>query len=1030
MILETLIKTIPRFSIPEAQELLTTLYGLTGTIERLPSERDQNFLLICADGSRFVLKIANPSESREALTGQHAVLEHLARHDLPVTVPGLCRTKEGSTLVDITDSDGTAYPVSLLTYVPGEPVGRLRPLSSDMLADMGVVLGHLDRALAMFPHRLGTRELDWDVCRAKTVLPRYLPFIGCGERQVLVRSFLERWIAHVEPALSSLRTSVIHNDGNDDNLLANANERTGEAETVSGVIDFGDIVQTATVCEVAICAAYAILDRSDPLYAAACVVHAYHDIFPLTEQELALLFDLMAMRLCLSVSIAAFRAVANPGNYDARASEQSAWAALDRLASLNPRLAHYIFRDACGFPACPKTVAVVKWLETRRDRFASIVLPDLSHSAVSVFDLRPGNPEWAHVPDVHDREAWTRALFDRIQADGAAAGIGRYDEPRRCYTSEAYGASVTPVEEYRTVHLGMDIFQDVGAPVFAPLEGTIWSVGNHDRPLDYGPTIILRHEPEPGTEFFTLYGHLSAESLDRWRPGMAVKTGEQLGTIGDPAVNGGWPPHVHVQLIVDLLDRKDNFPGVCAPRDRGVWLSLCPDPNLLLRIPGLSAAPQDRTPQELIEHRRRMIGKSVSLAYRRPLKLVQGWRQHVYDYWGRAYLDAANNVCQVGHGHPAVVEAARRQLSLLTTNTRYLYDVLMECADRLCATLPEPLRVCYFVCSGSEANELALRLARAYTHGTDVIVVEGGYHGNTSTLVDVSPYKFHGPGGKGAPSWVHVAPLPDCYRGRYRVWQTAGILYGQSIQEIVSQLSVSGRRLMAFLSEPMPSCGGQIIPPPGYLQEAYRIVREAGGVCIADEVQIGLGRMGSHFWGFQTQDVVPDIVTMGKPLGNGYPIGAVVTTRAIADAFDDGMEYFNTFGGNPVACAVGQTVLEVIDREGLQQQALEVGHYLKEQLLAVQARFPMIGEVRGHGLFLGVEFVRDSETKEPAPTEATFVVERLKDYGILLGADGIHRNVLKIKPPLVFSRSDADHLCAALHMILAEPRLVRMSSSA
>jgi 4-aminobutyrate aminotransferase-like enzyme len=326
---------------------------------------------------------------------------------------------------------------------------------------------------------------------------------------------------------------------------------------------------------------------------------------------------------------------------------------------------------------------------------------------------------------------------------------------------------------------------------------------------------------------------------------------------------------------------------------------------------------------------------------------------------------------------------------MLNTNTRYLHDNLAAFADRLTATLPAPLRVCYFVNSGSEANELALRLARAHTRRRDVIVLDGAYHGNTTTLVDISPYKFNGPGGEGAQPWVHVLPLPDTYRGEFRRGDPrAGAKYAEYARHV--------RNPSAFIAESAPSVGGQIILPDGYLGNVYALVRAAGGVCIADEVQTAYGRLGTHFYAFEAQQVVPDIVVLGKPIGNGYPLGAVVTTPEIAASFANGMEYFSTFGGSTVSCAAGIAVLDVVQDERLQDHAREVGGALLEALQQIAARQPLVGDVRGSGLFLGVELVKDRETREPATVEAAGVVERMRERGILLGTEGAFANVLKI----------------------------------
>ncbi len=436
-------------------------------------------------------------------------------------------------------------------------------------------------------------------------------------------------------------------------------------------------------------------------------------------------------------------------------------------------------------------------------------------------------------------------------------------------------------------------------------------------------------------------------------------------------------------------------------------------------IEGTTEPVSKRTREAILGVRRRHLGRGLTLHYDEPLHMVRGWMQFLYDADGREYLDLVNNVCHVGHSHPEVVEAARRQWSRLNTNTRYLYDELAEYLERLTASFPEPLTVCYLVCSGSEANELALRLARAHTGRRDVVVVDHGYHGNTTTLVELSPYKYKGPGGAGRPDWVHEVAMPDVYRGRWRDSETAGGEYAAEVESAVERGAARGG-VAAFICESLLGCGGQVVLPDAYLAAAYAAVRGAGGVCIADEVQVGFGRVGSHVWAFETQGVVPDIVTLGKPIGNGHPLGAVITTPAIAGSFDTGMEYFNTFGGNPVSCAVGLAVLDVMQQEGLQERARVAGDRLLAGLRDLQAERPAIGDVRGMGLFLGVELVQDRDTREPARELAKRVVEGLKTRGILMATEGPGHNVLKIKPPLQVTEGDVDRMVGVLSEILAD----------
>jgi len=410
---------------------------------------------------------------------------------------------------------------------------------------------------------------------------------------------------------------------------------------------------------------------------------------------------------------------------------------------------------------------------------------------------------------------------------------------------------------------------------------------------------------------------------------------------------------------------------------------------------------------EMLSARRRVIGRNVSIGYRRPVHLVRGAMQYLFDQDGRRYLDGYNNVPHVGHCHPRVVDAAERQMRALNTNTRYLHESLARYAARLTATLPEPLRVCYLVSSGSEANELALRLARAHTRRRDLIVLDAAYHGNTTTLIDISPYKFNGPGGAGRPSWVHVVPVPDVYRGTHKKYDPqAGAKYAAAVARSLDEMRADGAAPCGFIAESCPSVAGQIMLPPGYLAAVYGHVREAGGVCIADEVQTACGRLGTHFYGFEQQDVVPDIVVLGKPIGNGHPIGAVVTTAEIAASFDNGMEFFSTFGGNTVSCAIGLAVLDVLEDERLQAHAQRVGAHLLARLRSLTDQSPLIGDVRGRGLMIGVELVRDRQTKERATTERDRVVSEMFKRGVLILGAG--PNALRFAPPLVITKPQAD----------------------
>jgi len=757
----------PRFSGEDAVRLARDLYGVDVAAEPLPSERDQNFQLRDARGGRFVLKIANREERRDVLEMQNSLFEFLERHPLGLEFPRVVSDLRGTAITSVSGSDGAEYLVRLLTWVDGTCMALAAPHSAELLGSLGAALGRMDNGLEGFSHPGVQRVFHWDL-RQAALAREHLNLLPARQRQI-VEPLFEAWAAI---DWQSLRSGVIYNDANDYNVLVDAS-----GSRVVSLLDFGDVVHSATVCDLAIGVAYAMLDKPDPIGAAAQVVAAYHGVRPLTAAEVEALYSLVTTRLAASVCYAAWQRREAPGNDYLNISNQPAWGLLDRLAALPPGWPDEVFRRVCGF------------------------------------------------------------------ARGAQQGVA------------------------------------------------------------------------------------------------------------------------------------------------------------------LAAA------------REKTLGPSLSLSYERPLHIIRGWKQHLYDSQGRAFLDCVNNVAHVGHSHPRVVEAAARQMALLNTNTRYLYEGLTDYVERLTSTLPEPLRVAFLVTSGSEANELALRMAKAHTGGDQVVVVDAAYHGNTNALVEISPYKFNGRGGRGQPAHVHIAAMPDVYRGAHR-GADAGERYAQSVADEVVHAAGRAPGLAAFFCEAALGCGGQIILPEGYLTNAFAAVRDAGGVCIADEVQTGFGRAGSHFWMFETQGVVPDIVTMGKPIGNGHPLGAVVTTPEIARSFANGMEYFNTFGGNPVSCAVGMAVLDVIRDEGLQENARVTGESLLAGLRELVGRHELIADVRGQGLFVGFEMVRDRETKEPAAAEASALVEGMKEMGVLLSTDGPFHNVIKIKPPMVFGEKDAGVLVERLDKVM------------
>ena len=420
--------------------------------------------------------------------------------------------------------------------------------------------------------------------------------------------------------------------------------------------------------------------------------------------------------------------------------------------------------------------------------------------------------------------------------------------------------------------------------------------------------------------------------------------------------------------------------------------------------------------KKILELRTQYLSPSLSLSYEDPIHIVRGEGQYLYDAEGLRYLDAVNNIQHVGHCHPKVVSAAMEQNALLNTNTRYLDETIVRYAKLLTKKLPEGLDVCFFTNSGSESNDLALRIARCITGSKETIVLDGAYHGHLSSLIEISPYKHNAPGGEGPPDFVYSIPLPDSFRGIYR-GDNCTADYVNEVKKVIYKINDSSKTLSAFFVEALMGCGGQIVLPEGFLKKSFELVRKSGGLCIADEVQIGFGRMGTDFWGFETCGVIPDIVTLGKSIGNGHPLSAVVTTKEIADQFNNGMEYFNSYGGNPVSCAIGEAVLNVIEDEGLQENAEIVGSYLIEELFKLQSKYTFIGQIRGQGLFIGIELISNTDTLKPNKTLAAKIVNQMKDAGILISIDGPDHNVLKIKPPMVFNLENANELVINLKTI-------------
>lgn len=997
----------PTFSEKDLAALAVQHFGTRGIIRPLPSERDQNARLTC-DGRDYVLKIANPAEDPGQIDLQNATMLHLAQVGQP-GIPRVMPTLSGADRAPV-DVNGQRSTMRLVTWVSGTPLAEA-PRSVEQLANLGRFMGGLTQSMQGFGHPQAFRaDFLWSLDHVLQLSDHAEDITDPARRDLVTRLFA-RYRAQILPRLPFLRASVLHQDANDWNVITDI----ADSARIAGLIDFGDMCYGRTVNELAITLAYALLDTPDLYTAIRALVAGFTAEFPLTEPEADLVFDLMRMRLVCSVCISSRQSKLHPENEYLLISQRPAFALLERLGQIDPAFLVALCRKAAGFEAVPGAQAIAAEIASRPLR------PILAHDPSRAARIAlPTDGSRGDMPAFSDRafDGWMKAQGpELLPADLPFLGFGLYGEKRSIYTAAQFADAAS--EERRTRHLGIDIFTPAGTAIHAPLDGTVESVTYNGAALDYGHTLILRHEAGEGRAFFTLYGHLGGTLPGLCRPGQTITAGDLIAHVGDWPENGGWAPHLHLQVITSLLTQAGNFFGVGHDSLWDVWADISPDANLLLRLDPGTFRIDPELPETLLARRRKVIGPSLSISYREKLKIIRGRGPWLIDHTGRRYLDTVNNITHVGHCHPHVVQALAAQAAELNTNTRYLHDAMPRLAERIAATMPGELRVVYFVNSGTEANELALRIARTAIAKKDTVVLDWGYHGNSGGTVDISPYKFKRKGGFPQPDFVQIATFPDPYRGPHR-GPGSGPAYAADIDRCLDAIAAqTGTGAATFIAESLSGVGGQVILPDGYLSDVYARIRARGGICIADEVQCGFGRVGPAFWGFATQGVIPDIVVLGKPIGNGHPLSAVVTTPELAASFANGMEYFNSFGGNPVSMMVGHSVLDVIEAENLPARAVSTGQALMQGYRSLAERYPIIGDVRGLGLFVGVELVTDRDARTPATAVADHVVDQLRLRGVLASTDGPDDNVLKIKPPLVFGPEEAAILLAETEIALS-----------
>ncbi|MBH3412407.1 aminotransferase [Pseudomonas putida] len=963
-VLDTLIQrsALPSPALSEAQAhaLLQTHYGLDGDLTALGSQQDLNLRVDAAQG-RFVLKACQGSYAEVELQAQHAALAYLREQGVPV--PAVQAARNGDTLLAVA-IDGQPLRVRLLDYIDGQPVTRLKHMPPRLMAELGRLCARLDKALVDFDHPGLERTLQWDPRHAQALIAHLLPVLQDAAQRARIEQATRLASERLAPLADQLPTQAVHLDITDDNSVWARDEQ--RQWQLQGVIDFGDLSRTWRIADLSVtCAALLHHAEGDPLRILPAV-SAYQALNPLTEAELRALWPLVLNRAAVLVLSSAQQLAVDPDNQYTRDNVAHEWEIFDTATAVPFALMEAAILQAAGLSA-----------DAAELTGCAPLLPELAGLPVKRVDLG--------VLSVHcEAGNWEQPGFDQrlLSAQPAPA----------CSLHGQYRLSQTHndrPEEPATCALGVELHVPNGSTVQAPDAG-IWHGHGEGRGCLRTPHWALWLQ---GLE-------------DAPADGQALAKGQPLGSSCG---------YLSVQLC---LDTRIQPPFFATPSQAAPWLALCPSPAALLGF-DCDAEPLP-DPQALLARRDASFARSQKHYYAQPPQIERGWRNYLIDLQGRSYLDMLNNVAVLGHGHPRMVAESARQWSLLNTNSRFHYAAITEFSERLLALAPEGFDRVFMVNSGTEANDLAIRLAWAYSGGRDLLSVLEAYHGWSVATDAISTSIADNPQAlETRPDWVHPVEAPNTFRGRFRGADTAAD-YLRDVDTKLADLDARGRQLAGIICEPVYGNAGGISLPAGYLREAYAKVRARGGVCIADEVQVGYGRLGEYFWGFEEQGVVPDIITMAKGRGNGQPLGVVITRREIAEALEAEGYFFSSAGGSPVSCRIGMAVLDVMQEEGLWDNARDTGRYFKARLQALVDKHPLAGAAHGSGFYLGLELVRDRATLEPATEETMLLCDRLRELGIFMQPTGDYLNILKIKPPMCTTRASVDYFVDSIDRVLGE----------
>ena len=651
-----LLKESSNDKINAAARILEQHYGIKGELKRLHGEVDENYYVHTKEGD-FTFKISVPDAAIDEVEFQTAVLKHV-NQPTSLLLPKVIPTIEGKGFKVIT-INGEKRIVRLLSWVDGKMYAHVKPHSSQLLRSVGRSVAEMTRLFKGFEHARAHRKYKWDPAQADWIKNHIDEFDDKNDKELI--SHFYSIYDNNKGLHNSLPRSVSHNDINDYNLVVR-----NDNSAVEGVIDFGDAIYTYTICELAILLAYAMMGKKEPLKVASEIIAGYHEKNPLQENEVKALFSLVAARLMITITSSLINKKLHPENEYLLISERPAWDLLRKLGDIHPNYVHYSFRAACGWSPNLTSIAIENCI-SKSGGFHKVVDVNYSEDNIHWLNLSVGSTELGGNANFEDTKVFTTHVQRILEDNNASVGIGKYNEVRPIYTTDAYLHETDDGPQWRTIHIGLDWFVQEGTNVLAALDGTIHQIGYNYNGKDYGPTLILIHEIE-NIEFHTLYGHLSKASVDKVEVGQFVKKGEVIAKVGNNTENGDWPPHLHFQLITDLLSYGGDFPGVAFPYELEVWKNLSPNPTNHFGLEEPKA--ESFNAESILETRKIRLGRSLSISYHKPLHMVRGNMQYLYDANGRRYLDMVNNVPHVGHEHHRVVKAGQKQMSVLKTNTR------------------------------------------------------------------------------------------------------------------------------------------------------------------------------------------------------------------------------------------------------------------------------------------------------------------------------------------------------------------------